>query len=176
MGKKAFGVQVYTSRHESGYEFRHLAMEVRIVEVCDAARDVAAAAKRGYGVDSARESLDEVLKASGGKSTAYLSGSSTVVKFRWQSDRDNGFDKWYAFRVDSLDVDCDGADLFRRVFKVLDSAGAVGFDARPWQVWEALRSAGAVVLENIRGMHCCYLEGELPAVLCKPAAVQVETV
>jgi len=164
MAKQVFIVRAWVESSDPGY--RHLHLEVNLAEKRDAARVLSEVVKGGspWQVEGAQERVNNLIEA-GRRSTVYYSASDTTrVAFRWQSDRDNGFENFYSFRLAGLRMDQEALAVLSRVSKVLDKAGALGAfseRARPVDVWAALQAAGAVYVDwCIPGS--CWVDGAVP--------------
>lgn len=177
MAKKVrFGLRAWLCWATSGLEFKHLNLEIFPVEVCDAAKEVAVAAQRGYGTDYARERLDKVLAATDGRNAGYLDKCGQALSFTWQTDREKNFREFYAFKFGGCDVDESDMKELRRVFGILQKADAVGFSCSPVKVWQALRDAGAVWVEVIKVTGGGYVQVDEVPEEFESSAVAVESV
>jgi len=151
---KKLGLIVWESKD---WQYRHISIEIRTVTVTDAARDVSQAAKRGYGLESARERLEQVLSVTGGRDTKYADAESVGrICLRWQADKDNGWDRFYAMSLQSCDLDTQTILMQKRVLGVIEKLGFDVSSVQPCQFVTALQSSGAVIMESINGVYSGY--------------------
>jgi hypothetical protein len=157
-------------------EFRHLVFEVCLAGRHDAAKELSEAVKAGrsWDVETCQGRLSKLI-SSGQRSTVYYYSSDRYdVKFSWQSDREGGFGRWYSFCLTGMSMDEESIAVLGRITRILGKADALGqYYAKPYQVWEALKAAGAIYGEWLPGASVI-VEAEVPECLLPPVIVEAE--